>query len=402
MIVLSVNAGSSSLKFRAYNMPEEEVLISGVFERIGIDGGFYTIKVNGEKIKKEKDLPTHEVAVNTLLDELLENKVINSYDEIEAVGHRVVHGGEKYTKSVLINDDVKKTIEELSDLAPLHNPANLVGINTFEKLLPNVKNVAVFDTAFLQTLPPSAYIYPVPYEWYTQYGVRKYGFHGTSHRYINSKIEEIMGRKDLKVISCHLGNGGSLAAIDSGKAIDTSLGFTPNAGLMMGTRSGGIDLNIIPYVMRKSGKSIEEIIEDLNKRSGFLGVSGKSSDSRDISAGIEKGDTGAQVLKLAGKIINLRIFPDENDKMNKSLLDIAGEMLIVSQFTLCGDCKKGTRPSFDKSAPPDIANKLYEAFIKEVSAYGIKTASGCFGAMMEVELINDGPVTFMLEVKNHD
>lgn len=305
MIVLSVNAGSSSLKFRAYNMPEEEVLISGVFERIGIDGGFYTIKVNGEKIKKEKDLPTHEVAVNTLLDELLENKVINSYDEIEAVGHRVVHGGEKYTKSVLINDDVKKTIEELSDLAPLHNPANLVGINTFEKLLPNVKNVAVFDTAFLQTLPPSAYIYPVPYEWYTQYGVRKYGFHGTSHRYINSKIEEIMGRKDLKVISCHLGNGGSLAAIDSGKAIDTSLGFTPNAGLMMGTRSGGIDLNIIPYVMRKSGKSIEEIIEDLNKRSGFLGVSGKSSDSRDISAGIEKGDTRCILAEeiYEGKII---------------------------------------------------------------------------------------------------
>ena len=305
MIVLSVNAGSSSLKFRAYNMPEEEVLISGVFERIGIDGGFYTIKVNGEKIKKEKDLPPHEVAVNTLLDELLENKVINSYDEIEAVGHRVVHGGEKYTKSVLINDDVKKTIEELSDLAPLHNPANLVGINTFEKLLPNVKNVAVFDTAFLQTLPPSAYIYPVPYEWYTQYGVRKYGFHGTSHRYINSKIEEIMGRKDLKVISCHLGNGGSLAAIDSGKAIDTSLGFTPNAGLMMGTRSGGIDLNIIPYVMRKSGKSMEEIIEDLNKRSGFLGVSGKSSDSRDISAGIEKGDTRCILAEeiYEGKII---------------------------------------------------------------------------------------------------
>lgn len=305
MIVLSVNAGSSSLKFRAYNMPEEEVLISGVFERIGIDGGFYTIKVNGEKIKKEKELPTHEVAVNTLLDELLENKVINSYDEIEAVGHRVVHGGEKYTKSVLINDDVKKTIEELSDLAPLHNPANLVGINTFEKLLPNVKNVAVFDTAFLQTLPPSAYIYPVPYEWYTQYGVRKYGFHGTSHRYINSKIEEIMGRKDLKVISCHLGNGGSLAAIDSGKAIDTSLGFTPNAGLMMGTRSGGIDLNIIPYVMRKSGKSMEEIIEDLNKRSGFLGVSGKSSDSRDISAGIEKGDTRCILAEeiYEGKII---------------------------------------------------------------------------------------------------
>lgn len=291
MIVLSVNAGSSSLKFTGYKMPEEEVLISGVFERIGIDGGFYTIKLNGEKIKKEKDLPNHEVAVNTLLEELIENKVVNSYDEIEAVGHRVVHGGEKYTKSVLIDEDVKKKIEELSDLAPLHNPANLVGINTFEKMLPHAKNVAVFDTAFHQTMPASAYVYPVPYEWYTQYGVRKYGFHGTSHRYITSKISEILGRDDLKIISCHLGNGGSLAAIKDGKVIDTSLGFTPNAGLMMGTRSGGIDLNIIPYVMRKSGKSMDEIIEDLNKRSGFLGVSGKSSDSRDISEGIANGDS---------------------------------------------------------------------------------------------------------------
>ena len=305
MIVLSVNAGSSSLKFTAYKMPEEEVLISGVFERIGIDGGFYTLKLNGEKIKKEKDLPNHEVAVNTLLEELLENKVVKSYDEIEAVGHRVVHGGEKYTESVLIDEDVKKTIEVLSDLAPLHNPANLVGINTFEKMLPNVKNVAVFDTAFHQTMPASAYIYPIPYEWYTQYGVRKYGFHGTSHRYIAKKISEIMGRDDLKIISGHLGNGGSLAAIKDGKVIDTSLGFTPNAGLMMGTRSGGIDLNIIPYVIRKSGKSMEEVIEDLNKRSGFLGVSGKSSDSRDISEGIENGDSRCILAEeiYEGKII---------------------------------------------------------------------------------------------------
>ena len=173
MKILSVNAGSSSLKFTGFEMPNEEVLISGVFERIGIDGGFYTIKINGEKIKKEKDLPNHEVAVNTLLEELIENKVVESYEEIEAVGHRVVHGGEKYTESVLITEDVKKTVEELSDLAPLHNPANLVGVATFEKMLPHAKNVAVFDTAFHQTMPASAYIYPVPYEWYTQYGVRK-------------------------------------------------------------------------------------------------------------------------------------------------------------------------------------------------------------------------------------
>ena len=290
MIVLSVNAGSSSLKFTGFRMPVEEVLISGVFERIGIDNSFYTIKINGEKIKKEKDLPNHEVAVKTLLEELVNNHVVNSLEEIGAVGHRVVHGGEKYTDSVLVDENVKNTIKELCGLAPLHNPANLMGIEVFNKILPNVKNVAVFDTAFHQTMPASAYIYPTPYEWYTEYGVRKYGFHGTSHKYVNSKISEILGRKDLKVISCHLGNGGSITAIDSGKVLDTSLGFTPNAGLMMGTRSGDIDESIIPYVIAKTGKTLAEISNDLNKHSGFLGVSGVSSDSRDISEGIKNGN----------------------------------------------------------------------------------------------------------------
>lgn len=290
MIVLSVNAGSSSLKFTGFKMPEEEVLISGVFERIGIDNSFYTIKINGEKIKKEKDLPNHEVAVKTLLDELIANHVVNSLEEIGAVGHRVVHGGEKYTNSVLVDENVKNTIHELCNLAPLHNPANLMGIEVFNKVLPNVKNVAVFDTAFHQTMPASAYIYPVPYEWYTEYGVRKYSFHGTSHKYVNSKISEVLGRNDLKVISCHLGNGGSITAIDSGKVLDTSLGFTPNAGLMMGTRSGDIDESIIPYVIAKTGKTLAEVSNDLNKHSGFLGVSGVSSDSRDISEGIRNGN----------------------------------------------------------------------------------------------------------------
>ena len=290
MIILSVNAGSSSLKFTGFKMPEEEVLISGVFERIGIENSFYTIKINGEKIKKEKNLPNHEVAVQTLLDELIENNVVSSLEEIGAVGHRVVHGGEKYTDSVLVTEDVKKTIKELCNLAPLHNPANLMGIEVFNKILPNISNVAVFDTAFHQTMPKSSYIYPTPYEWYTEYGVRKYGFHGTSHKYINSKISEILNRKDLKVISCHLGNGGSSTAIDSGKVLDTSLGFTPNAGLMMGTRSGDIDESIIPYVIAKTGKSLSEIANDLNKKSGFLGVSGVSSDSRDISDGIKQGN----------------------------------------------------------------------------------------------------------------
>ena len=290
MIILSVNAGSSSLKFTGYKMPEEEVLISGVFERIGIDGSFYTIKINGEKIKKEHDLPNHEEAVKTLLEELLANKVVTSYDEIDAVGHRVVHGGEKYTDSVVITDEVLAEIKSLSDLAPLHNPANVMGIEVFKKILPHAKNVAVFDTAFHQTMPPASYIYPVPYEWYTEYGVRKYGFHGTSHKYITSKISEVLGRNDLRIISCHLGNGGSVTAIKDGKVVDTSLGFTPNAGLMMGTRSGDIDESIVPYVMAKSGKTLAEISNDLNKHSGFLGVSGVSSDSRDIGEGIKAGN----------------------------------------------------------------------------------------------------------------
>lgn len=290
MIILSVNAGSSSLKFTGFKMPEEEVIVSGLFERIGIAGSCYTIKLNGEKIKKERDLPNHEEAVKILIDELLLNGVIKSLDEIEGVGHRLVHGGEKYANSVIIDDDVINAVTELIPLAPLHNPANLIGVETFKKLLPNVLNVAVFDTAFHQTMDKSAYIYPVPYEWYSEYGVRKYGFHGTSHKYINDKISEILNRRDLKVISCHLGNGGSITAIDSGRVVDTTMGFTPNAGLVMGTRSGDIDASFIPYVISKSKKSLDEVISDLNKKSGLLGISGVSSDSRDIEAGVNEGD----------------------------------------------------------------------------------------------------------------
>ena len=290
MIILSVNAESSSLKFTGFKMPEEEVIVSGLFERIGIAGSCYTIKLNGEKIKKERDLPNHEEAVKILIDELLLNGVIKSLDEIEGVGHRLVHGGEKYANSVIIDDDVISTVTELIPLAPLHNPANLIGVETFKKLLPNVLNVAVFDTAFHQTMDKSAYIYPVPYEWYSEYGVRKYGFHGTSHKYINDKISEILNRRDLKVISCHLGNGGSITAIDSGRVVDTTMGFTPNAGLVMGTRSGDIDASFIPYVISKSKKSLDEVISDLNKKSGLLGISGVSSDSRDIEAGVNEGD----------------------------------------------------------------------------------------------------------------
>lgn len=290
MKILSVNAGSSSLKFQMYEMPEAKVLISGVFERIGIEDSFYTIKINGEKNKKSAVLGNHEDAVKILINELFENKVIASLDEIEGVGHRVVHGGSKYASSVVIDEDVVATIKSLFDLAPLHNPANLLAISAFQKELPNVGQVAVFDTSFQATMKEAEYIYPVPYEWYSDYGVRKYGFHGISHNYLQERMSEILGKKDFKLITCHLGGGCSIEAIRDGKCVDASLGFSPNSGLMMGTRCGDIDVQLIPFVMDKSGKSLDEVMNDLTKKSGFLGVSGVSSDSRDIENGVNNGD----------------------------------------------------------------------------------------------------------------
>ena len=290
MKILSVNAGSSSLKFQMYEMPEAKVLISGVFERIGIEDSFYTIKINGEKNKKSAVLGNHEDAVKILINELFENKVIASLDEIEGVGHRVVHGGSKYASSVVIDEDVVATIKSLFDLAPLHNPANLLAISAFQKELPNVGQVAVFDTSFQATMKEAEYIYPVPYEWYSDYGVRKYGFHGISHNYLQERMSEILGKKDFKLITCHLGGGCSIEAIRDGKCVDASLGFSPNSGLMMGTRCGDIDVQLIPFVMDKSGKSLDEVMNDLTKKSGFFGVSGVSSDSRDIENGVNNGD----------------------------------------------------------------------------------------------------------------
>ncbi len=290
MKILSVNAGSSSLKFQMYEMPEEKVLISGVFERIGIGNSFYTIKLNGEKIKKERELSNHEEAVKILTDELLENKVVSSLNEIEAIGHRMVHGGDKYQKSTIINDEVIRDSEALIELAPIHIPANLTGVRAFQKIIKDATPVAVFDTSFHQTLPKEAYIYPVPYEWYEKYGVRKYGFHGTSHKYVSMRMNEILGRDDTKIITCHIGSGGSVSAVLNGKSIDTSLGFTPNSGIMMGTRSGDIDSSIIPFIVKEAGLSLSEVDNILNKKSGLLGVSKKYSDSRDIENGIKNGD----------------------------------------------------------------------------------------------------------------
>ena len=290
MKILSVNAGSSSLKFQLYEMPEEKALISGVFERIGIGNSFYTIKLNGEKTKKEVELKDHKDAFEILVKELIDNKVINSCDEIKAVGHRTVQGGEKYDHTVVIDDSVIGDMEKYASLAPLHNPAAIIGIKASQEVFPDALQTAVFDTAFHATMDEVNYIYPVPYEWYTEYGVRKYGMHGTSHRYVSARMNEILGKKDSRIITCHIGNGASISAVVNGKCIDTSMGLTPNAGVMMGSRCGDIDCSIIPYIMEQTGMSSKEVDNALNKKSGLLGVSGVSSDSRDIEDGCNNGN----------------------------------------------------------------------------------------------------------------
>ena len=290
MKILSVNAGSSSLKFTMFELPECKVIIGGTFEKIGIDGSFYTIKYNGNKDKKEAQMKDHTAAVKILLDELINYGVIKSYDEIDGVGHRIVHGGDKYTSSIIIDEEVEKTVEELTPLAPLHNSANLVGVRSFKEVLPNTPMVAVWDTAFHQTMKEEEFLYAVPYSWYEKYGVRKYGFHGPSHRYISETMKELYG-ENTKIISCHIGNGASLCAIKNGKCIDTSMGFTPIAGVVMGTRCGDIDVGLIPYVMSKTGKTFDEVMTDLNKNSGMLGLTGVSSDMRDVEESYERKDS---------------------------------------------------------------------------------------------------------------
>jgi acetate kinase len=252
--IIAINAGSSSLKFQLFEMPTEEVITKGIIERIGINDSIFTISVNGEKITETTDIPDHEVAVKMLLDKLTTLGIIQSLNEIDGIGHRVVHGGEEFSDSALITEEVLNKIEDLSELAPLHNPANLTGIKAFHTVLPDVPAVAVFDTAFHQTMPESSYLYSLPYEYYEKYGIRKYGFHGTSHKYVSQRAAELLGRpvEQLRLLSCHLGNGASIAAIEGGKSIDTSMGFTPLAGVTMGTRSGNIDPALIPFIMEKN------------------------------------------------------------------------------------------------------------------------------------------------------
>lgn len=295
MKVLVINCGSSSLKYQLIDMENEGVLAQGLVERIGIEGSILTQKVNGEKYIIEEPMESHKDAIRLVLEALVDENhgVIKNMNEISAVGHRVVHGGEKYSKSVLVNDEVMAYLEECVKLAPLHNRPNIIGIEACKALMPNTPMAVVFDTAFHGTMPKEAYSYALPYELYKEHGIRKYGFHGTSHKYVSGKVAEVLGKdiKDLKIVTCHLGNGVSLTAVKNGKSIDTTMGFTPLAGMPMGTRSGDIDPAIVIYLIKELGYSVDEVNEILNKKSGILGISGLSSDFRDVrDAAYKKGD----------------------------------------------------------------------------------------------------------------
>ena len=304
--IIAINAGSSSLKFQLFEMPEEKVITKGLIERIGLKNSVFSIVVNGEKITETLDIENHDIAVNIMLDALKNHNIINDINDIQGTGHRVVHGGELFPESALVTDDVLEKIESLTELAHLHNPANIMGIKAFRKLLPNIPHVAVFDTSFHQTMPEESYLYSLPYNFYKDFGIRKYGFHGTSHKYVSERAAELLDRPidQLRIISCHIGNGASIAAIDGGKSVDTSMGFTPLAGVTMGTRSGNLDPALIPFIMEKTGKNAEEVLNILNKESGLLGISGSSSDLRDIQQDANEGNERA---KLALDVFASRI-----------------------------------------------------------------------------------------------
>ena len=299
MNILVINCGSSSLKYQLIDMTNEDVLCKGLVERIGIEGSVLTHKINGEKFVVEEEMKDHKKALQLVLDQLLhkDHGAIKSLDEISAVGHRVVHGGEKFNDSVVVNKEVLDEIKACIELAPLHNPANIMGIEAISELMKDTPNVVVFDTAFHQTMPMENYLYALPYEYYEKYAVRRYGFHGTSHNFVSKKAAEMLGKKreDLRIITCHLGNGSSMAAVEYGKVVDTSMGLTPLEGVCMGTRSGDIDPAIIPFIMGKENLTADDINTVLNKKSGVLAISGVSSDFRDIEVEAEKGNKRAKV-----------------------------------------------------------------------------------------------------------
>lgn len=303
MKILVLNSGSSSLKYQLIDMENEQVLAKGNYERIGMEGSFVTHKVGTEKYKYERDAANHEEAISFVLSQFTDSEhgVISSLDEISAIGHRAVHGGEKINKSVVVDDEVIKTIRDCIPLAPLHNPAALTGIEACMKVMPGKKNVAVFDTAFHQTISKERYLYPIPYKYYEKYGIRKYGFHGTSHRYVSKRVAQLVGKpvEGLKTIVCHLGQGASLCAVLNGKSVDTSMGFTPLAGIAMGTRSGDLDPSIVTFLQKNEGLSADEVERILNKESGLIGMSEFSADNRDLLSSIEANDEHAEKSKLA-------------------------------------------------------------------------------------------------------
>ena len=312
MKILVINCGSSSLKYQLIDMASEKVMAKGTFERIGQPNSFLTHKVNGEKYRLEKPVQNHEEALEFSLDQLVkpDYKVIDSLDEINAIGHRTVHGGEKFNKPVIITEEVIKAIEDCSSLAPLHNPAAIMGIRAAEKLMPNKPMVAVFDTAFHQTMPKEHFIYPIPYKYYEEYGVRKYGFHGTSHQYVSNRVAELEGKpiEDLRIISCHLGQGGSICAVQGGKSVETSMGLTPLAGIPMGTRSGDVDPSVVTFIMKKEGLTPDEMERILNKESGILALSGVTQDCRDMEAAAAEGnERAALAIKIHNYLIAAQI-----------------------------------------------------------------------------------------------
>ncbi len=309
MKVLVLNSGSSSIKYQLFNMEEESVLARGIVERIGIEDSFLEQEnIEGEELLWQEDVADHSQGISLVIDALQDEKkgVLENMDEINALGHRVVHGGEKFADSVLITSEVVEKIEEVSELAPLHNPPNLAGIKECQRLMPDKPQVGVFDTAFHQTMPEEAYIYALPYEYYQKYGIRRYGFHGTSHKFVSRRAAELMDKalEELKIITCHLGNGASVAAVDQGRSVDTSMGLTPLEGLVMGTRCGDIDPAIVPFLQKKEGLEPEEVDSIMNKESGLLGISGISNDSRDVSEAAQQGNKRA---RLAAKVFNYRV-----------------------------------------------------------------------------------------------
>ncbi len=295
-LIMSLNSGSSSLKFQLFRMPAELMVATGLVERIGLKDSVFTLKINDHETSFTRDIPDHREAIAIVMEALKTSKLVSEPKDVAGVGHRIVHGGEKYATSIVIDSQVEADIEALCDLAPLHNPANLLGVRVMKEILPEAAQVAVFDTAFHQTMGPVSYMYPLPYEYYEKYGIRKYGFHGTSHGYVTKRLREILGSENSRrIISCHLGNGGSLAAVKNGKCINTTMGFTPLAGIMMGTRSGDIDPSILAYLATKENLSLQGVTDLCNKKSGLLGVSGISSDMRDIEAAVHAGNAKAKL-----------------------------------------------------------------------------------------------------------